>query len=94
MGALFVRQKLILATGGLLLHFFPMSPEALSDLMRLPARQRLAIAERLWISVADEEKMPVPEGHKRILRKRLADYRAGRSKVIPHRDMMRRLGAS
>ncbi|MBE0557680.1 MAG: addiction module protein, partial [Proteobacteria bacterium] len=52
------------------------------------------IAERLWISVADEEKMPLLEGHKRILRKRLADYRAGRSKVISHRDMMRRLGAS
>ena len=60
-----VRRRM-LATGGLLLHFFPMSPGALSELMRLPARQRLAIAERLWISVADERKMPVPEGHKRI----------------------------
>jgi putative addiction module component (TIGR02574 family) len=71
-----------------------MSALAISDLMRLPVRRRLAIAERLWLSVADEQKMPVPEGHKRILRKRFADYRAGRSKAIPHRDMMRRLGAS
>jgi putative addiction module component (TIGR02574 family) len=71
-----------------------MSAEAMSDLMRLPVRRRLAIAERLWLSVADEEKMPVPEGHKRVLRKRLADYRAGRSKLISHRDLMRRLGSS
>jgi putative addiction module component (TIGR02574 family) len=89
-----VRQKGKLATVGFLLHRFPMSAEAISELMRLPVRRRLAIAERLWLSVADEEKMPVSEGHRRILRKRLADYRAGRSKVISHRDMMRRLGSS
>jgi putative addiction module component (TIGR02574 family) len=94
MADLNVRKKGELATGGFLLHHFPMSAEAISDLMRLPARRRLAIAERLWLSVADEQKMPVPEDHKRILRKRLADYRAGRSKVISHRDMMRRLGSS
>ena len=62
--------------------------------MRLPVRQRLAIAERLWLSVADEEKMAVPEDHKRILRKRLADYRAGQSKAISHQEMMRRLQSS
>lgn len=59
--------------------------------MRLPARERLAIAERLWLSVADEERMPVPEDHKRVLRKRMADYRAGRSKAISHQDLMKRL---
>lgn len=71
-----------------------MSAQAISKLMRLPVRQRLAIAERLWLSVADEEKMAVPEDHKRILRKRLADYRAGRSKAISHQQMMRRLQSS
>jgi len=71
-----------------------MSALAISELMRLPARQRLAIAERLWLSVADEEKLPVPDEHKRVLRKRLADYRAGRSKVITHEDLMRRLQSS
>jgi putative addiction module component (TIGR02574 family) len=94
MADLSVRQKGDLATGGILLHHFPMSEEAISNLMRLPIRRRLAIAERLWLSAADEQKMPVPEDRKRILRKRLADYRAGRSKVISHRDMMRRLGSS
>lgn len=62
--------------------------------MQLPARQRLEIAERLWLSVADEEKMAVPEDHKRTLRKRLADYRAGRSKAISHKEMMQRLRSS
>ncbi len=71
-----------------------MSTQTISKLMRLPVRQRLAIAERLWLSVADEEKMPVPEEHKRILRKRLVDYRAGRSKVVSHEEMMRRLKSS
>ncbi|MCL4179031.1 MAG: addiction module protein [Verrucomicrobia bacterium] len=94
MAGLIIRQKGRLATGGFLLHHFSMSAEAVSDLLRLPVRRRLAIAERLWLSVPDEQKMPVPEDHKRMLRKRLADYRAGRSKVISHRDMMRRLGSS
>ena len=71
-----------------------MSAQTISKLMRLPVRERLAIAERLWLSVADEEKMPVPDEHKRILRKRLADYRAGRSKTVSHQDMMRRLQSS
>ena len=76
------------------MHSLFMFVQTISKLMRLPARQRLAIAESLWLSVADEEKMPVPEDHKRILRKRLTDYRAGRSKAVPHEDMMRRLQSS
>ena len=71
-----------------------MPSEHLAKLMRLPARQRLAIAEKLWLSVADEEKMPVPEAHRRVLRKRLADYRSGRSSVVSHEEMMRRLRPS
>jgi len=71
-----------------------MAAQTISKLMRLPVRERLAIAERLWLSVADEEKMPVPEDHKRVLRKRLRDYRAGRSKAVSHQEMMRRLRSS
>jgi len=62
--------------------------------MRLPVRERLALAERLWLSVADEQRMPVPDEHKHILRKRMTDYRAGRTKAIPHDELMRRLRAS
>jgi len=68
-----------------------MPPESVSSLLRLPKRKRLEIAESLWLSVADEEKMPVPESHKKILDSRLADYRSGRSKPIPHEELMRRL---
>jgi len=68
-----------------------MPPETISSLMRLPARKRLAIAERLWLSVADEAKMPVPAAHKRVLRQRLADYRSGKTKAISHDELMRRL---
>jgi len=68
-----------------------MPPESVSFLLRLPKRKRLEIAESLWLSVADEEKMPVPESHKKILDSRLADYRSGRSKPIPHEELMRRL---
>lgn len=76
------------------MHRFSMSAQTLTKLMRLPVRERLAIAERLWLSVADEETMAVPEEHKRVLRRRLADYRAGRSKAVSHDEMMRRLRSS
>jgi putative addiction module component (TIGR02574 family) len=66
---------------------------SVSSLLRLPKRQRLEIAESLWLSVADEEKMPVPEAHKQILDARLADYRRGKSVPISHESLMRRLAA-
>ncbi len=68
-----------------------MASSSVSSLLRLPKRKRLEIAETLWLSVADEEKMPVPESHKKVLDARLANYRAGKSKVISHDELMRRL---
>jgi putative addiction module component (TIGR02574 family) len=90
----FVSRKLKLARAQAFVQLILMSGPALSELMRLSARQRLAIAERLWLSVADEQKLPVADEHKRVLRRRLADYRAGRSKVIKHEDLIRRLQSS
>jgi putative addiction module component (TIGR02574 family) len=92
--SLLVRQKPGLAGHYGFIHLRAMPASTISKLMRLPARQRLAIAERLWLSVADEARMPVPDEHKRILRKRLADYRAGRTKAISHEELMRRLQSS
>ena len=69
-------------------------PSPLPELLRLPKKRRLEIAEQLWLSVADEEKMPVPASHRAVLDKRLASYRAGKSKVITHAELMRRLRAS
>ena len=60
-------------------------------MLSLPKRERLDIAERLWLSVADEEKMPVPERHAKILDARLANYRSGKSKAISHEELMVRL---
>ena len=68
-----------------------MGSSTITDLLQLPKKKRLEIAERLWLSVADEVAMPVPEVHKKVLRSRMADYRAGRSKAISHEDLMRRL---
>jgi hypothetical protein len=42
------------------------------QVFQLTKKKRLELAERLWLSVADESSMAVPESHKRILRKRRA----------------------
>lgn len=69
-------------------------PPTLPELLRLPKKRRLEIAERLWASVADEEKMPVPAEHRAVIDKRLADYRSGKSKPISIAELMRRVRAS
>jgi putative addiction module component (TIGR02574 family) len=63
-------------------------------IFRLPKKKRLELAERLWLSVADESSMPVPEPHKRILKQRLADFKAGHIKTISHDELMRRVRVS
>jgi len=70
-----------------------MSP-AVSELLRLPKRRRMAIAESLWLSVADEQTLPVPAAHRKILDTRLASYRAGQSRPVPHGELLRRLRTS
>ena len=69
-------------------------PAALASLLQLPPRKRLEIAERLWFSVADESRMPVPAAHQRLLRRRLAEYKAGKIKTISHAELMRRVRSS
>jgi putative addiction module component (TIGR02574 family) len=69
-------------------------PPTLPELLRLPKKRRLEIAERLWASVAEEEKMPVPAEHRAIIDKRLADYSSGKSKPISIAELMRRVRAS
>jgi putative addiction module component (TIGR02574 family) len=77
------------------INLFHMSTTAVAPrLLKLPKKKRLELAERLWLSVADETSMPVPESHKRILRQRLADFKAGRIKTISHDELMRRVRAS
>ena len=70
---------------------FAMPSQTVSSLLRLPRRKRLEIAERLWLSAANEKEMPVPESHKKILEARLGALRSGKSKPISHEELMRRL---
>jgi putative addiction module component (TIGR02574 family) len=71
-----------------------MATQVVSSLLALPKRKRLEIAERLWLSVADEQEMPVPGDHKKVVDARLASYRSGKSKPISHDELMRRLCSS
>ena len=71
-----------------------MATQVVSSLLALPKRKRLEIAERLWLSVADEQDMPVPQSHQKLLDARLASYRSGKSKPISHAELMRRLCSS
>ena len=71
-----------------------MATSPVTALLKLPKRRRLEIAESLWLSVADEKKMPVPAAHKRVIEARLKDYRSGKAKPISHDELMRRLRAS
>jgi putative addiction module component (TIGR02574 family) len=71
-----------------------MATEVVSSLLALPKRKRLEIAERLWLSVADERDMPVPQDHKKVIDERLTRYRSGKSKPISHDELMRRLRSS
>jgi len=68
-----------------------MATQVISSLLALPKRKRLEIAERLWLSVADELDMPVPQSHQKLLNARMAGFRAGKSKPISHDELMRRL---
>ncbi len=60
-------------------------------LLRLPKKERMEVAERLWLSVADEQRMPITADHKSIISERLESYKRGKSVPIPHAEMMKRL---
>ncbi len=62
-----------------------------ATLLKHSKRRRLEIADPFCLSVEHEEKTPVPAAHRAILSQRLASYRAGKSKVITHAELMRRL---
>ena len=51
------------------------------QLKRLPARQRLKLAEQLWDSAA-KESLPVPASHKQIIRTRRKAYEAGKVAIL------------
>lgn len=67
--------------------------DPMASLLRLPKKRKMEIAERLWLSVADERTARVPAAHQKTVAARRADYRSGKSVPIPHADLMRKLRA-
>ncbi len=61
-------------------------------LKKLPARQKLQLAEELWHDGVNEESLPVPAWHKQLLSERIAAYKAGRLKTISIPELKQRLG--
>lgn len=63
-----------------------------TDLFKLPAAERLELAEELLESVAaEQEQSPVPEAIVQILRERWAAYEANPESAIPWEEVKRRL---
>ena len=70
-----------------------MPNDTMASLLRLPKKRKMEIAERLWLSVADDRTARVPAVHKELVASRLADYRAGKSTPVSHAELMRKLRA-
>ena len=67
--------------------------DTMNSLLRLPKKRKMEIAERLWLSVADDRTARVPAAHKKIVATRLADYRTGKSVPAPHAAFVGKLRA-
>jgi len=62
----------------------------LPALKKLPAREKFALADELWLD-AMSDKASVPAHHKEILDTRWRDYKAGKIKTITLAELERRL---
>ena len=60
-------------------------------LKRLPAKQKLKLAEELWFEGVSDETLAVPAWHKEILSERMAAYKRGALKTISMDELKRRL---
>ena len=71
--------------------FVTVPTPSIDPLLKLPKKRRMAIAERLWLSVAAGQIAPVPSAHRKTGSARLAAYQSGQSKPVSHDEMMRKL---
>jgi len=63
-----------------------------ADLFKLPAEERLQLAEELWESVAiEQEQSPVSDQVAQILRERWAEHEANPDSAVPWEEVKRRL---
>ena len=58
---------------------------------RLPAKQKLKLAEELWFEGVSDETLAVPAWHKEILSERMAAYKKGTLNTISMDELKRRL---
>ena len=58
------------------------------QLNRLPARQRLKLAEQLWDSAANDS-LPVPASHKQLINARRKAYQEGKVAVLTMAELKR-----
>jgi hypothetical protein len=59
-------------------------------LTKLPKRQRLKLAEELWLSGVDDS-LPVSKRHQKILDERWSAYQKGRAKRLSLSELEQRL---
>ena len=64
----------------------------LPKLKKLPARQKLELAEELWFDGVNDESLPVPAWHRELLSERLEAFKAGTLNTISVKELKRRLG--
>jgi putative addiction module component (TIGR02574 family) len=68
-----------------------MSLEHFPELLRLPKRKRMQLADELWLSCMDD-RSKMPKWHQTTLDQRWSAYRDGKVKRISLKELERRLG--
>ncbi len=68
-----------------------MSLEHFPELVRLPKRKRMKLADELWLSCV-EDCNKTPKWHQQTLEQRWGEYRSGKVKRISLEELERRLG--
>lgn len=59
---------------------------------KLPAQQRLRLAEERWFDGVSDASSPVPAWHQELLSERLSAYKAGKLRTNSVEELKRRLG--
>jgi putative addiction module component (TIGR02574 family) len=67
-----------------------MTPD-IDDILRLPVDERLAIMEKIWESIQDNEDTNVPDWHLEILRERFEKHKSSLTEGKSWEEVKRRL---
>jgi len=61
------------------------------DLDRLSTRQKLALIERLWVSIEDDDLPPLTKEEREELDRRIAEVDSGKVKAVPWEKVRKQL---